>query len=68
MAITRITKRGGSIAEFDRSRIESAIAKAYAAIGTPTDELSLSILVDRVMLKIFKTLLKRKLHAKETLR
>jgi ribonucleoside-diphosphate reductase beta chain len=49
MAITRITKRGGSIAEFDRSRIESAIAKAYAAIGTPTDELSLSILVDRVM-------------------
>ncbi len=49
MPVTLIRKRGGSIVDFDRSRIENAVAKAYAAHGTPTDELSISILVDRVM-------------------
>lgn len=49
MAITLITKRSGSVADFDRLLIENAVAKAYAAQGTPIDELSLSILVDRVM-------------------
>ncbi len=49
MAITLIKKRGGSTTEFDRVRIESAVAKAYEAQGTPIDEISLSILVDRVM-------------------
>jgi ribonucleoside-diphosphate reductase beta chain len=49
MAITLLKKRDGSIENFDRSRIENAIAKAYAAEGRPMDELSLSILGDRVM-------------------
>jgi len=49
MAITLIKKRGGSVTDFDRSRIESAVAKAYEAHGTPIDEISLSILGDRVM-------------------
>lgn len=49
MTLTRIRKRGGSITDFDRARIENAVAKAYEAQGTPIDEISLSILVDRVM-------------------
>jgi ribonucleoside-diphosphate reductase beta chain len=49
MAITLIRKRGGSIVDFDRSRIENAIAKAYEAEGSPIDEISLSILGDRIM-------------------
>jgi ribonucleoside-diphosphate reductase beta chain len=49
MAITLIRKRDGSISDFDRVRIESAVAKAYAAQEAPIDEISLSILVDRVM-------------------
>jgi ribonucleoside-diphosphate reductase beta chain len=49
MAITLIKKRGGSTVVFDRVRIENAVAKAYEAQGTPIDEISLSILVDRVM-------------------
>jgi ribonucleoside-diphosphate reductase beta chain len=52
MAITLITKRDGSTATFDRLHIENAIAKAYTAEGTPIDELSLSILVDRIMVVI----------------
>ncbi len=49
MAVTLIRKRDESVADFDRSRIENAVAKAYAAEGTPIDEISLSILGDRVM-------------------
>lgn len=49
MAITLIRKRGGSVADFDRARIENAIAKAYEAEGKPMDEISLSILGDRIM-------------------
>lgn len=49
MGLTKITKRSGSVVDFDRSRIESAIAKAYTAEGKPLDEISLSILVDRII-------------------
>lgn len=49
MAITLVKKRDESIVTFDRSRIENAVAKAYSAQGTPIDEISLSILGDRVM-------------------
>jgi ribonucleoside-diphosphate reductase beta chain len=49
MAITLIRKRDDSLVDFDRSHIESAIAKAYMAEGTPIDELSLSIMVDRIL-------------------
>ncbi len=49
MAITLIKKRGGSIADFDRSRIETAITKAYSAAGVVIDELSLGTLVDAVV-------------------
>ena len=52
MAITLITKRGGSTAGFDRLHIENAIAKAYDAAGTPIDEISLSILGDRIMVVV----------------
>ncbi|HTH93218.1 MAG TPA: ribonucleotide-diphosphate reductase subunit beta [Candidatus Paceibacterota bacterium] len=49
MALTLIKKRSGSLADFDRARIESAISKAYEAAGTPIDEITLSILVDRIL-------------------
>jgi ribonucleoside-diphosphate reductase beta chain len=49
MGINRIIKRDESVADFDRSRIEEAVSKAYTAAGTPIDELSLSIFIDRVM-------------------
>ncbi len=55
MAITRIKKRDESIAAFDRSHIENAIAKAYEAQGTPIDEISLSILGDRIMVVVEHT-------------
>ncbi len=49
MALTLVKKRSGSIVDFDRSRIESAISKAYEAGEKPIDEISLSILVDRIL-------------------
>ncbi len=49
MPITLVRKRSGSIADFDRTRIEQAISKAYTALEKPIDEISLSILVDRVL-------------------
>lgn len=49
MVVTMIKKRSGSVVGFDRLRIESAISRAYAAEGAPIDELSLSILVDRIL-------------------
>ncbi len=49
MPITLIRKRSGSVVTFDRARIEQAIAKAYMAEGAPIDEISLSILVDRIL-------------------
>ena len=55
MAITRVQKRSGSIADFDRERIEHAIAKAYEALEKHIDEISLSILVDRVLVVLEHT-------------
>jgi ribonucleoside-diphosphate reductase alpha chain len=52
MPITLVRKRSGSIVDFGRSRIESAISRAYQANNVPLDELSLSQLVDRVVLLI----------------
>ncbi len=49
MPTTLVRKRSGSIVDFDRSRIESAISRAYEASQTPIDALSLSQLVERVM-------------------
>lgn len=48
MVILLTRKRSGAVAEFDRSRIESAISRAYEATGVAIDDLSLSQLVDRV--------------------
>jgi ribonucleoside-diphosphate reductase alpha chain len=50
MAISLVRKRSGSIVDFERTRIERAIAKAYQANNAPLDDLSLSQLVDRVVL------------------
>jgi ribonucleoside-diphosphate reductase beta chain len=49
MVILLTRKRSGSVAEFDRSRIESAISRAYAANSVTIDEPSLSKLVDKVI-------------------
>jgi len=49
MVITRIKKRSGSIAPFDRTRIETAITRAYEASKVFIDIVSLSELVDRVL-------------------
>ncbi|HVY35697.1 MAG TPA: ribonucleoside-diphosphate reductase subunit alpha [Candidatus Paceibacterota bacterium] len=52
MAPTLIRKRSGSIADFDRSRIESAIARAYKDCQITIDDIALSQLVDRVLFSI----------------
>jgi ribonucleoside-diphosphate reductase alpha chain len=52
MAITLVRKRSGSIADFDRARIETAITKAYQASEVPIDDLSLSQLVERVIVNL----------------
>jgi ribonucleoside-diphosphate reductase beta chain len=49
MAITRIKKRDGSITDFDRSRIEQAVARAYEASKVRIDFVSLSELVDAIL-------------------
>ncbi|MCC6198662.1 ribonucleotide-diphosphate reductase subunit beta [Candidatus Nomurabacteria bacterium] len=49
MAITSVRKRSGLVVDFDRSRIESAISRAYQASKVLIDIVSLSELVDRVM-------------------
>lgn len=49
MAIILVRKRSGSIVDFERARIESAIGRAYQATGVAIDELELSQLVDRVI-------------------
>ncbi|MES2224834.1 MAG: ribonucleotide-diphosphate reductase subunit beta [Patescibacteria group bacterium] len=49
MAIKLIRKRDGSVADFDRSRIESAIARAYEASKVMIDLVSLAELVDRIV-------------------
>lgn len=48
--VTRLVrKRSGVVVDFDRSRIESAIAKAYQASKVLIDIVSLSDLVDRIV-------------------
>ena len=48
--VTRLVrKRSGSVVDFDRSRIESAIARAYEASKVMIDIISLTELVDRVL-------------------
>ncbi len=52
MGILLIRKRSGSVADFDRARIESAVSRAYKANNVPIDELSLHQLVDRVIASV----------------
>ncbi len=37
MAIVKIRKRNGAVVDFDRTRIETAVAKAFGAAGVPVD-------------------------------
>jgi ribonucleoside-diphosphate reductase beta chain len=52
MVILLTRKRSGSVADFDRNRIESAISRAYVANNVAIDEPSLSQLVDRVIASV----------------
>lgn len=49
MAITRIKKRSGTITDFDQSRIQSAIARAYEASKVLIDIVSLTELTDKIV-------------------
>ncbi len=49
MAITVVRKRSGLIVDFDRSRIEAAIGRAYEASKVFVDIVTLSELVDQVL-------------------
>lgn len=49
MPITLVRKRSGLVVDFDRSRIESAISRAYQASKVLIDIVSLSELVDSVI-------------------
>lgn len=54
--VTRLVrKRSGVVVDFDRSRIESAIAKAYQASKVLIDIVSLSDLVDRIVAAVDTT-------------
>ncbi|HEY0979872.1 MAG TPA: ribonucleotide-diphosphate reductase subunit beta [Candidatus Paceibacterota bacterium] len=55
MAITLIKKRSGSITDFDRSRIEVAITRAYEASKMFIDIVSLSELVDKIVAVLEET-------------
>ena len=48
MVITLIRKRSGSVADYDRTRIETAITRAYEASKVFIDIVSLSELVDQI--------------------
>ena len=52
MTITLIKKRSGMIVDFDRTRIETAIAKAYQAEEKPMDPITLSLMVDHIILSL----------------
>lgn len=54
MGIMQVEKRSGMIVDFDRSRIESAISRAYAATKVLIDIVSLSDLVDSIVATIEK--------------
>ncbi len=49
MPITLVRKRSGLVVDFDRSRVESAISRAYQASKVLIDIVSLSELVDTVV-------------------
>ncbi len=49
MPITLVKKRNGLVVDFDRSRIESAISKAYQASKVLIDIVTLSDLVDHII-------------------
>lgn len=49
MVVHSVKKRSGSVVDFDRSRIESAISRAYQASKVLIDIVSLSELVDQVV-------------------
>lgn len=55
MAITLIRKRGGSITDFDQSRIETAIRKAYAGSQITIEDSAAATLVDEVVLSLNNT-------------
>ncbi|MCC7436495.1 ribonucleotide-diphosphate reductase subunit beta [Candidatus Nomurabacteria bacterium] len=52
MTVLLVKKRNGTVVDFDRSRIESAISRAYQASKVLIDLVSLSDLVDSVILSI----------------
>jgi ribonucleoside-diphosphate reductase alpha chain len=49
MSVIKIKKRNGAIVEFDRVRIETAMKKAFGAIGVKTPENFFTILGDDIM-------------------
>ena len=55
MTIRLVEKRNGTVVDFDRSRIESAISRAYQASKVFIDIVSLSELVDGVILGLERT-------------
>ncbi|MDQ5930916.1 MAG: ribonucleoside-diphosphate reductase beta chain [Patescibacteria group bacterium] len=52
MVVSLVQKRNGTIVDFDRSRIESAISRAYQASKVLIDIVSLSELVDEIIKNI----------------
>lgn len=52
MAITLVKKRSGSIVDFDPSRIERVIVKAYGEKETPISQEEIGILVARVVAEL----------------
>ncbi len=55
MVINLVKKRSGSVVAFDRTRIETAISKAYQAVHTPIDQVALSEVADRVIASVEST-------------
>ncbi len=49
MSVTKVKKRNGSIADFDRIRIETAMKKAFDVIGVKTAENFFTILGDDIV-------------------
>lgn len=55
MAALMVRKRSGLVVDFDQTRIQSAIAKAYAATNVGLPDTELEGLVERVLVEIHKT-------------
>lgn len=53
MPIHKIQKRNGAVVDFDSSKIAGAIAKAFAAVGTP-DVAAIGVITDEVMAALEK--------------